>query len=93
MLAPGLKQREIIRIEATYGFQFPPDLRQLLEAALPLSPQFPDWRAGDTANLRARLAWPLDGMCFDIEHNVFWLDEWGPRPDDLARLSPAPRTR
>jgi hypothetical protein len=23
-------------------------------------------------------------MCFDIEHNVFWVDSWSPRPNDLA---------
>ena len=22
-------------------------------------------------------------MCFDIEHNTFWLEEWGQKPDDL----------
>ena len=28
------------------------------------------------------LAWPLEGMLFDIEHNDFWLPEWGERPAD-----------
>ena len=23
-------------------------------------------------------------MLFDVEHNHFWLDEWGPRPESLA---------
>jgi hypothetical protein len=23
-------------------------------------------------------------MCFDIEHNEFWLEEWGPKPSELA---------
>ena len=22
-------------------------------------------------------------MCFDVEHNSFWLTAWGPRPDSL----------
>ncbi len=57
----------------------------MLETALPVSPSFVDWRAGDAANLRTRLAWPLESLCFDIEHNTFWLAEWGPRPADLAQ--------
>lgn len=27
--------------------------------------------------------WPARGMCFDVEHNGFWIKDWGPRPDDL----------
>lgn len=26
---------------------------------------------------------PVDGICFDVEHNAFWYDPWGPRPADL----------
>lgn len=28
--------------------------------------------------------WPFEGMCFDIEHNSFWLPSWGPKPLALA---------
>ncbi len=32
--------------------------------------------------LRARLARPVEGVLFDVEHAGFWYDEWGlPRPD------------
>jgi hypothetical protein len=47
---------------------------------LPYSP-FPT--APDSA-IRERLDFPRDGIFFDIEHNAFWLDEWGTRPAGLS---------
>ena len=79
-LEPGLTDDEVAQVEGKYGFRFPPDLRSLLQLALPVSEGFPDWRNGDEASLRARLDWPADGICFDIEHNTFWFDDWGHKP-------------
>lgn len=31
------------------------------------------------------MQWPFEGMCFDIEHNSFWLDEWGEKPAALQQ--------
>jgi hypothetical protein len=31
------------------------------------------------------LAWPVESVCFDIEHNGFWWPEWGERPRELQR--------
>ena len=28
-------------------------------------------------------SWPLRGIQFDIEHNVFWWPAWGQRPTDV----------
>jgi hypothetical protein len=81
---PGLSDDEIAATEATYGFRFPADLRQLLQRGLPASGEFPDWRSGQREVIQARLNWPLDGTLFDIEHNAFWLLEWGQRPTDLG---------
>jgi hypothetical protein len=33
--------------------------------------------------LRDWLDQPRQGVLFDVEHNAFWLDEWGPRPTSL----------
>ena len=30
------------------------------------------------------LDWPLQGCLFDVEHNGFWLPEWGKRPELLS---------
>jgi len=81
--APGLSDREVARVEASFGFRFPPDLRALLATALPSGPKFPDWRNGPEAELRERLEAPLEGLLFDVEYNDFWQPSWPARPDDL----------
>ncbi|MCE9545560.1 MAG: SMI1/KNR4 family protein [Planctomycetia bacterium] len=80
----GLTDAEVNSAEARYGFRFPPDLRALLQAGLPRGRKFPDWRHGDETALRDWLDRPRQGVVFDIEHNSFWLEEWGPRPKALA---------
>jgi hypothetical protein len=82
--APGLTAAEVDRAEDAYALVFPPDLRELLMFALPVSPGWPDWRVLDDARIRAQLRAPYEGICFDIEHNAFWLDAWGPKPAVLA---------
>jgi len=81
---PGLTNAEIENAESRHGFRFPPDMRAFLQAGLPRGSDFPDWRDGDEATLRGWLDLPLRGVLFDIEHNGFWLDEWGPRPASLG---------
>jgi hypothetical protein len=79
----GLTDIEIAGIESFYGFKFPPDLKAFLQFALPVSKNFVNWREETEVEIRERLAWPLDGMYFDIEQNAFWLKEWGPKPLNL----------
>lgn len=93
---PGLTDVEFDRIEREFGFEFADDHRAFLAAGLPVSVPFvdppgvisawrepwPDWRDGDRDKLRARLAGPVEGVLFDVEHAGFWSDEWGcPRPE------------
>jgi hypothetical protein len=80
----GLSDAEVAAAESRFGFRFPPDLKALLQAALPRGEQFPDWRSGDEAVLRDWLDLPRQGVLFDVEHNGFWLDEWGQRPVSLG---------
>lgn len=56
--APGLTDREVARTEALYGFRFPPDLRQLLQYALPISEGFVDWRNAKEEELGWRVEEP-----------------------------------
>lgn len=81
--APGLSDAEVAGLETEFTFRFPDDLRGLLQAGLPTGLRFPDWRNADRQTLRQMLDWPLEGICFDIEHNNFWLPAWGPRPPGL----------
>src|SRR5438270_852695 len=84
LFATGLSDEEVARVESTFGFAFPPDLRALLKCALPVSPVFPNWREEPEASLRDRLEWPTGSVDFDIEQCDFWLEEWGARPEDSA---------
>ena len=97
-IEPGLTDAEFARIEAELGFQFADDHRAFLAAGLPLSvlhedppgvistyrSPWPDWRDGDLAALRERLDWPVEGVLYDVEHNAYWHDSWGDRPEAPA---------
>ncbi|MDZ4402296.1 hypothetical protein [Prosthecobacter sp.] len=76
----GLSEREFAKIEQEYGFCFPEDLRQFLAYALPVSQSWVDWRNGAKTEILERMQWPFEGICFDIEHNSFWLADWGEKP-------------
>jgi len=82
--APGLTDGEVSRVQERHSFLFPLDLREFLQTGLPQGEQFPDWRLGTESALREWLNVPRAGVLFDVEHNEFWLPEWGPRPGDLA---------
>ncbi|KAK6258529.1 hypothetical protein SCA6_013003 [Theobroma cacao] len=80
---PGLCDAEFARAEAEFGFVFPPDLRAILSAGLPVGPGFPDWRsAGARLHLRASLDLPIAAISFQIARNTLWSKSWGPRPSD-----------
>ncbi|KAF7809830.1 uncharacterized protein G2W53_036573 [Senna tora] len=78
---PGLSDAEFARAEAEFGFAFPPDLRAVLAAGLPVGAGFPDWRsAGARLHLRASLDLPIAAICFQIARNTLWSKSWGLRP-------------
>ncbi|HTJ70745.1 MAG TPA: hypothetical protein VL551_24610 [Actinospica sp.] len=94
----GMSAAELARVEGEYGFEFADDHRAFLAAGLPVSvvepdvpgvirtyrEPWPDWRDGDPATLRQRLEWPVEGVLFDVEHNVFWDEGWGERPSEVG---------
>jgi hypothetical protein len=81
---PGLTDLEVEATEEKFNFRFPPDLRAFLQTVMPSHIGFHDWRSNDEARLRKKLDWPLQGCLFDVEHNNFWLPEWGKRPELLS---------
>lgn len=81
VLERGLSDAEFERIEHDYEFGFNDVHREFLATVLPLGPGWYDWRHGDRDEFNQ--AWHLDGVLFDVEHNVFWPRSWGPRPADL----------
>jgi hypothetical protein len=94
-IEPVLTDDEFGRIEREFGFEFADDHRMFLAAGLPVSvpsvdppgvistwrEPWPDWRDGDREALRDRLDRPVQGVLFDVEHNGFWHESWGSRPD------------
>lgn len=82
-VGPGLTATELERVESVVHASLPPDLRAFLSEGLPLGSRFPNWREPDSAAIRCQLAWPFEGLAFDIEHNAFWSHTWGPRPRQL----------
>jgi len=78
----GLSDFEIEDLESRFDFRFPPDLRALLKAAVPFW-NSPRWHSGSDLDIRQWFDGPLEGILLDVEHNEFWLPEWGKRPEDL----------
>jgi hypothetical protein len=96
---PGLTDAEFGKIEREFGFQFADDHKAFLAAGLPVNTRpeprepgviythpepWPDWRRADRDKLRSSLNWPAEGVLFDVEHNSFWHESWGPHPQDPA---------
>ncbi|MFC0437881.1 hypothetical protein [Kutzneria buriramensis] len=96
-LAPGLTDAEFAAVEDMYGFTFADDHREFLAAALPVDDDrvrgWPDWRDGDPAVLRQMLDWPVEGVLFDVEHNVMWDEGWGPQPHTVDERLAIARSR
>ena len=75
--AEGYTQGELDTAQAKYDLVFPPDLVALLREKRPLLGY--DWRS-DEKEIREMLAWPLEGLLFDVENNALWWSEWGVKP-------------
>ena len=84
-IADGLSEEEFERIEATYGFTFPPDLKGILQAGLPVGAGFPNWRAANLDHLRMRINLPIVGLLHEVANSNFWWKAWGPRPVDIKQ--------
>jgi hypothetical protein len=61
----------------------PIDWREYGEAEVISTGSWVNWRDDSEQDIRERLDLPADGICFDIEYNNFWRDDWGRRPMNL----------
>ena len=82
-IAEGLSDEEVEKIEATYGFAFPPDLKGILQEGVPVGRGFPNWRSSNVQHLRMRLNLPVLGLLHEVANSKFWWKPWGPRPVDI----------
>jgi hypothetical protein len=78
--ARGYTRSELDAAQERYRLCFPPDLLDLLLDRRPA--QGWDWRTDDKG-IRRALDHPLDGLLFDVEHNLLWWPEWGERPSTV----------
>ncbi len=74
--AAGYTAAELDDAQARFGLHFPPDLVALLRDRRPARGH--DW-TGPEDRIRRALAWPLEGLLFDVEKGL-WQPEWGERP-------------
>lgn len=74
----GYTAAELDRAQTRFNLAFPPDLIDLLLDRQPVGG--PNWN--DEQDVRSRLAWPFEGLLFDVEEGALWWTEWGVRPDD-----------
>ena len=74
----GYTKLQLDEIQEKYSFIFPPDLIDLLKKKRPTNGH--DWF--DDSSMRQTLAWPFEGLLFDVEHNQLWWPEWGERPEN-----------
>jgi hypothetical protein len=98
------EEAEVREAEEVYGLEFHSDYAQFLRTlGMPRPgsfsasfegstlvpgerPAFTDWTDSDSVS--EAMAWPLDGIAFDLEQNDLWGEEWGPDPGPTeARIS------
>jgi hypothetical protein len=79
--ADGLSEAELREVEESFGFTFPPDLRELLAKAVPIGEPWPDWRKPHGHALIEWFDAPADAIELMVEDG-FWPDAWGEAPDE-----------
>lgn len=87
LIEKGLSGEEVARIEAEFGFTFPPDLKAVLQEGLPVGVGFPDWRSGGSQQLRMSLNLPVAGLSYEVVRGKFWWKQWGQRPSDTENAA------
>jgi hypothetical protein len=76
----GYSDREFDDIRQRYKLRFPSDLVDIYRKRRSVIDGGFDWIKTPRHEIEEMLRWPLEGMLFDIENNVFWMPEWGERP-------------
>lgn len=76
----GYSLQELGFIQATWRLRFPPDLIELLRVRRPLIPGGFDWLDSPKREIQRVLAWPFEGLLFDVRECGIWREEWGEKP-------------
>lgn len=73
----GYTRAELDAAQERFDLRFPPDLVDFLKERRIEGGW--DW-VTDEQGIREMLAWPADGLVFDVENADLWWPEWGERP-------------
>ncbi len=86
-VSPGLSRSKLSEVEVRYDFTFAPDHRDLLSEVLPTGRDWPDWRHGNSDELRELVSMPSREQQEADAGGHLWLDSWGPptHPGDDRR--------
>ncbi|UFS59786.1 SMI1/KNR4 family protein [Subtercola endophyticus] len=90
-LDPGLSEEQIRAFEDEFGFEFDADHRELLMLAVPTGRGWFDWRRSTREDIESRLAWPVEGILWDVHYNDFWPTVWGRKPSGAPALESTAR--
>src|SRR5215469_14029888 len=77
----GYTQEELDGAQEMFGLTFPPDLVALYRERRPAKAY--DWTK-DQERIWRMLAWPYEGLWFDVVHSGLWWDSWGPKPQNRS---------
>lgn len=83
-IEPGLTADELHTVEDAVRAPLPPELALLLSVGLPAGQGFRDWRGAPYAAAESDRAWVARAFTFDIKHDQWWYDGWGPRPAEVT---------
>jgi len=83
----GVSNAQLREVEGAVGANLPFEIGLLLVMGVPDGDDW--WRWDDPAQSFSQWQSSLrDGLLFDVEHNEFWLQSWGPQPTEGSdRLS------
>ncbi|MBC1376152.1 SMI1/KNR4 family protein [Listeria sp. FSL L7-0091] len=85
ILLDGMSNEQINIIQDLYKITFPPELRELLMTFNPYQLyNWADLSEKNIAKMKNILAWPREGIIFDVKENSFWMDAWGKKPESIA---------
>lgn len=80
----GMQAYEVENVESQLGFRLPADFKYLLMNMRDDGGVFFPWAKFSRYEYDETINWILGGIEFDVENNVFWLDDrWGARPEDV----------
>jgi len=79
-IAPGLAADDLAEISAVFGVAVPAELALFLNAGLPTSQGWVDWRCSAQTVHDETVAWLDRAFSLDIEHSGYWHPLLGIRP-------------